>query len=386
MVKRGKGKLRTALVNHQARSLQRKAEKQHAEAREAALNRKAKSKNSSAKPKPKKHVSPFTRDDTILLIGEGNFSFALSLLCEPHCHPPHLLLATSFDTEQEVHEKYPDARDILTEIRKRAGVYADSILAFGVDAGALHKYTPITGGRTASPYRWSKVWFGFPHANRAGAGHKDEQRNVLANQLLLLRFFVSVAPFLTRGPIPTYAANVKKIRNESDDDDDDDQSDDFHADNGPKQSLQDIQDLDQYDVQEAHTKRAFQPPFRQGSVLITLRNTSPYTLWNVPMLAKRLPKVLAPIVASAPALPRHMHAPTVQDVERNEAYYTLWRSYEFFPEDWSHYSHRRTVGWIEGVSTSENQDLLRRTNATAQLGKHSGTGECRTWEVGLRDS
>ncbi|WFD44795.1 25S rRNA (uracil(2634)-N(3))-methyltransferase [Malassezia psittaci] len=372
MVKRGKGKLRTALVNHQARTLQRKAEKQHAEAREAAMNRKAKLKTSSARPKPKKHVSPFTRDDTILLIGEGNFSFTLSLLCEPHCHPPHQLLATSFDTEQEVCEKYPDARDILAQIRERAGVHADSILAFGVDAG----------GRSASPHRWSKVWFGFPHV---GAGHKDEQRNVLANQLLLLRFFVSVAPFLTRGPIPTYAANVKKVRNDSDDDDDDDDDDDYAVDEA-KQSLQDMHDTDQYDAQEAHIKRSLQPPFRQGSVLITLRNTSPYTLWNVPMLAKRLPTVLTPIVASAPSLPRHMHPPTLQDVERNEAYYTLWRSYEFFPQDWPHYSHRRTVGWIEGVSTSENQDLLRRSSQTPQLGKHVGTGECRTWELGLRNS
>lgn len=73
------------------------------------------------------------------------------------------MLATSFDTEEQVCEKYPDAREILAEIRARAGANAPRILAFGVDAGALHKCAAVTGERHASPRRWSKVWFGFPH-------------------------------------------------------------------------------------------------------------------------------------------------------------------------------------------------------------------------------
>lgn len=298
----------------------------------------------------------------------GNFSFTLTLLSEPHCHPPHQILATSFDTEEEVCAKYPDARDILAQIRAKAGANAQNILAFGVDAGALDKCGKLAGGPGVSPRRWSKVWFGFPHV---GAGHKDEQRNVLANQLLILRFLVSVAPYLTRGPVPAYAANEKrKPRHDSDDESDDEVDDETAA--------------FLASIPEADGERPLTPPARQGSVLITLRNVPPYTLWNVPMLARRLRSVVGPIASSAPALPKHMHAPTVADVDRVGASYIVWRSFEFHPGDWKAYSHRRTVGWIDGVSTSQNEDLLRRPNLAPQHGKHVGTGECRTWEVALQ--
>lgn len=76
MAKRGRGKLRTALANHQARAQQRKAERQHAEAAEAAMKRKSASVRSKAPSEraalaPARHVRPFARDDTVLLVGEG---------------------------------------------------------------------------------------------------------------------------------------------------------------------------------------------------------------------------------------------------------------------------------------------------------------------------
>lgn len=198
---------------------------------------------------------------------------------------------------------------------------------------------------------------------------------MLANQLLILRLLVSVAPYLTHGTVPTYAANVKKRAARGSDDEDDDESEDDTETAAYLAALPD-----------ASAERALRPPARQGSVLITLRNASPYTLWNVPLLAKRLRTVLAPIAASAPALPKNMRAPSVADAERNGAQYTLWRSFEFFPQDWPGYSHRRTVGWVEGLSTSQNEDLLRRPSAPAAPGKPTGSGECRTWELGLQAS
>lgn len=381
MAKQGKGKLRTALANHQARSQQRQQEKKRAETREHAHKRKHASMRpvgstrpaTAAKPKPLRRIAPFFRDDTILLVGEGNFSFTLALLSAPHSHPPHLVLATSFDSEDEVCRKYPDAADILAQIRALAGVDADRILAFGVDAGRLHRTEAVTGGAKTehAKQRWSKVWFGFPHV---GAGHKDEQRNVLANQLLLLRFLVSVAPCLTRGALPSYATKEKKVAPSDDSDDEASDAEDEET----RDFLAVLQSMDK------DTRQPFAPPARQGSVLITLRNVAPYTLWNVPMLGKRLLSVLAPIVAAAPSLPKNMRAPSVADAERAGAHYTLWRSFQFFPDDWPGYSHRRTIGWVEGRSTSHNEDLLRTTQATPVAGqKHVGTGECRTWELGL---
>lgn len=364
MVKRGKGKLRTALANHALRSKQRQQEKQNAERELKPAKRK------TVSPRSRRRVAPFQRDDTVLLVGEGNFSFTLALLSAPHHHPPHQVLATSFDTEDEVYAKYPDAREIVARIRELAGSHAAQILAFGVDAGALHKCAAVSGTRGDDTRRWSKVWFGFPHA---GAGHKDEQRNVLSNQLLLLRFLVSVAPFLTQGPAPVYVTGKKHRAANSDDSDD---SDDGGG--GDDEAVP-----PPFDAADATTWRPLEPPPRQGSVLITLRNTTPYTLWNVPMLGRRLRAVLPAIAAAAPPLPRGMHAPTLADVDRAGAAYQVWRSFEFVPDDWPGYSHRRTVGFIEGLSTSQNEDLLRRTSAPAAPGRHVGTGECRTYELAL---
>lgn len=340
MAKGGKGKLRTAFVQHAARQQQRAAERERIEAAEAASRKHtARMRREQRKAQPRLAApEPFEKDDTVLLVGEGNFSFARALLSAPRSHAPHLVLATSYDTEAECYAKYPDARENVAEIRRIAGVYADRVVAFGVDAGALDRCALVTQGS------WSKVWFGFPHV---GAGHKDERRNVLANQLLLLRFFVSVAPFLTTGP--------------------------------PRQRTRKATaDSDESDVEEetpSEVPSYYMPPARQGSVLVTLRNASPYTLWDVPTLAKRLDMVLPVIAASAPALPRGQKAPTPQDVARTGRYIVV-RSFEFNPDAWPGYSHRRTIGWIEGKSTSNNEDLRR-----SALGER---GECRTWEFALR--
>jgi hypothetical protein len=98
-------------------------------------------------------VVPFDKSDTILLLGEANFSFSTSLLLPPHELPPHQILATSYDTERECYLKYPDAEGNVTKLRE-AGVKVE----FKVDAGNLEKCKAVGKGR------WSRVIFNFPHA------------------------------------------------------------------------------------------------------------------------------------------------------------------------------------------------------------------------------
>lgn len=404
--------------------------------------------------KRKRLPQPFARDDSILIVGEANFSFTLSLLLPPRSHPPSQILATAYDSEQECFSKYPDARDNVDKIRRIAG--RDDVVLFGVDAGQLEKYKQVTGGskskssisrklsndygdssdasQSTSQRRWSKVWFGFPHV---GAGHKDETRNVLANQLLILRFLISVAPFLTVGTHPSYApgsASTSRKRAGSDDEDelDDPQDDGDNASDideillaGPDSHEADRAILDDTQARIS-ALRSLQPPSRQGSVLITLRNASPYTLWDVANLAKRLPQILPVIASTAPALPKGVKKPTLKDLNANGLStmspnnlhsrgsaapkkgdkhqkhssgasswvpryrsYHLWRSFEFDPTEWRGYQHRRTIGWIEGVSSSANEDLLRsRSSHRDDPESHvraskAGGGECRTWEFGL---
>lgn len=99
-----------------------------------------------------KAIIPFTPDDTILLLGEANFSFALSLITH-HRHPAYQVLATSYDSEKVCFEKYPDAKDIVRELQEK-GVGVE----FGVDGGALEKCKKVGKGR------WSRVIMNFPHA------------------------------------------------------------------------------------------------------------------------------------------------------------------------------------------------------------------------------
>jgi 25S rRNA (uracil2634-N3)-methyltransferase len=100
---------------------------------------------------------PFRLTDRILLIGEGNFSFARSLIRDPPpslCFlPPQNLTATTLDSEEECFSKYPDAVSIVSELRE-SGVN----VLFKIDATKLDKESALKGAK------WDRVCFNFPHA------------------------------------------------------------------------------------------------------------------------------------------------------------------------------------------------------------------------------
>lgn len=104
---------------------------------------------------------PFNPMDAILLIGEGNFSFAHSFLIPPHPHPrlkylpPRNITATAFDSEDSCYKKYPESREIVRLLRQR-GVE----VLFEVDAIALERCKSLKGRR------WDKVVWNFPHAGK----------------------------------------------------------------------------------------------------------------------------------------------------------------------------------------------------------------------------
>jgi 25S rRNA (uracil2634-N3)-methyltransferase len=94
-----------------------------------------------------------------------------------------------------------------------------------------------------------------------GKGITDQDRNILANQKLLVGFLRSVAGFLSPGPLPKVNISRKRKHTEDSDPDDFAEGDAGSADgdNKPQQHA-------------------------RGTVLITLRNVSPYTLWFVVFL------------------------------------------------------------------------------------------------------
>ncbi|KAJ7597287.1 hypothetical protein C8J56DRAFT_772696 [Mycena floridula] len=301
----GKSKLKSVLQSQQSRLKNNQKQKANQAARLAEQRPKPKRKG-VAPPRP---TIPFLPTDKILLVGEGNFSFARALVQDPPAGleylPPGNITATCYDTEQECYEKYPDAKDIVSTLIAR-GV---SVL-FDIDATRLEKYPSLKGRR------WDRINFNFPHA---GKGITDQDRNILSNQALVLGFLGSAAAVLQVGSIPVQQSRSKS-GNTSDDD-----GEDITTDAGPS-SLQ-------------HTR---------GTVLITLRNVVPYTLWDIPKLAKNPP----------PPTGSHSPNPT----------YVVLRSFTFSRSVWKGYEHRMTKG--------------ERAHGTGKTGEK---GEDRTWELYLRD-
>ncbi|KAH8099728.1 hypothetical protein BXZ70DRAFT_940859 [Cristinia sonorae] len=254
---------------------------------------------------------PFTSSDKILLVGEGNFSFTRALVVDAPAPlqylPAENVVATAYDEEKECYAKYPEAEGIVGALRER-GV----TVLFQVDATRLEKCHALKG-RT-----FDKIVWNFPHA---GKGITDQDRNILSNQLLLLGFLRSASAFLARGPIPKVQSSGKGKAKQDDSEDEDD------AETGGRSGSP---------SQVTTSSR--------GRILITLRNVAPYTLWDLPRLAKKPPP---PQSAQEPPNPTYIQL----------------RSFKFHREVWKGYEHRMTKG--------------ERAHGTGKTGQG---GEDRTWE------
>ena len=264
---KGKGKLKAALSAQQTR-LKKKQEAAHAEQVEKAKQTANARPKGKAKAPPPKPTVPFEATDRILLIGEGNFSFARSLVIDPPSTleflPASNVTATAYDSEDECYSKYPGAREIVTSIRHKG-----AHVLFNIDATKLDKCTALKGTK------WDKIVWNFPHAGMAphrgprnsslmahrrlttGKGIADQDRNILSNQLLVLDFFRSAASLLATGPVPV-VMKPRKRKPSPDEDEDEASVEAGHNTTG-----------------ETHTPAASS----RGSILVTLRNVPPYTLW-----------------------------------------------------------------------------------------------------------
>lgn len=154
-----KGSLKSALSSQQTRL----KKKQDAVQATKVAEQKAK-KPSGSKGKGKAAAGPvtvpFKATDTILLIGEGNFSFARALVCNP---PPALqylpasnVVATAYDSEEECFSKYPEAQAIVEELRHKGAE-----VLFGVDATKLESTSSLRNRK------FDKIVWNFPHAGNA---------------------------------------------------------------------------------------------------------------------------------------------------------------------------------------------------------------------------
>ncbi|EGG07464.1 uncharacterized protein MELLADRAFT_105880 [Melampsora larici-populina 98AG31] len=240
----------------------------------------------------------------------------------------HLLTATTIDSEEIVLQKYPDAAEFIQTLKKH-GVN----VLFKLDACNLHK------DKRVKNCKFDRVVFNFPHM---GSGEADMNRNIKSNQILILKFLRSVNHILRQMSEDDYPLVV------------------------------DSSDSDSNEV-----RKAIRPVARQSTVLITLRNCSPYSLWELPKLAKH-----GPAMAHSILYPTH---PALNNPKTPQPTYKVSRSREFCPSHYPGYEHRRTQGFQPGRSTPGSLDVLlpaklRDQNKTGHVPEES---KARTWELEL---
>jgi 25S rRNA (uracil2634-N3)-methyltransferase len=284
---------------------------------------KPKASASHHQPSQKRPKIPFDKNDRVLLVGEGDFSFALSLV---KTHNVRNVIATCYDSERELQAKYPHVKETLAHLLGRSreadkdgeeewnGFSSErstsdesfddedfmfredlpqstsqATVQYGINATKLsttHRKLLLSNGR------FSKIVFNFPHV---GGLSTDVNRQVRSNQELLVGFFKAAKTLIASESNPV---SVNSATDEPDDDID------FDLETGEPIS----NDTDK----------------RNGQIIVTLFEGEPYTLWNIRDLA------------------RHC------DLKVVESFKFPWSAY-------LGYKHARTIGEISGKETDRKR-------------------------------
>ncbi|KAL6073699.1 Ferredoxin-fold anticodon-binding domain-containing protein 1, variant 2 [Balamuthia mandrillaris] len=144
-------------------------------------------KKKAAAPQKLRPQMPYTLEHPrILVLGDGNFSFSLALskLLErsfPLSFPS--IFATVYDSEEILHQKYPDARAIVQELEEKRGVSVH----YEVDATDLRQLKPLQG------MSFHYVVFNFPHI---GEGIKNQDLNIEKNRNVIKAFLLQALHLL----------------------------------------------------------------------------------------------------------------------------------------------------------------------------------------------
>lgn len=246
----------------------------------------------------------------VLLCGEGDFSYCRALAKLLNGKNPEgswFIVATALDSEATVKRKYRRAASNLEALTTEFGQKV--VCLFGVDATKLHENKEIKRLLSARSSALSRIIFNFPHT---GAGIKDRERNIVAQQRLLAGFFASVSKLILPGEMETSASlcnyqttmiksHIKlnetetKLAHSKKNDNDDDET--------------------ALDDDSSNSSLAFSTQER-FQCHVTLKTGDPYDAWNVKSIA-------------AKASENKLSCP---------------QSFRFLPALYAGYQHCRTIG------------------------------------------
>lgn len=163
------------------------AQNQHKALKEKSMKN-GKSKKKQVHQQQAKGLIPFGKEDRVLLVGEGDFTFAKSIVEQAYILPENLI-ATSFDSLEQLHEKYPDVDETLASlkeygVRVHHEIDAMNLLTSMKMNTTKSKNKPLFRNKANLDY----IMFNFPHTGR---GMKDVDRNIRDHQKLILNYFQS---------------------------------------------------------------------------------------------------------------------------------------------------------------------------------------------------
>ncbi|KAI2615468.1 hypothetical protein GGR54DRAFT_642230 [Hypoxylon sp. NC1633] len=148
-------------------------------------------KQKKPKPKPSQQhdepTIPFSPEHKILLVGDGDLSFAASLVEHHYCAD---VTATVLEKDyDELVEKYPHAPENIAKIEAE-----DSRVLYNIDATEMAPFVDKKGKDGTGIM--DRIIFNFPHV---GGKSTDVNRQVRYNQELLVEFFKRAMPSLAPG-------------------------------------------------------------------------------------------------------------------------------------------------------------------------------------------
>ncbi|KAL3458020.1 hypothetical protein BJX64DRAFT_236216 [Aspergillus heterothallicus] len=342
---------------------------QHGRGEKGAQSQKKQPQKQQKQQQNRRPIVPFRRRDRVLCVGEGDFSFARSLATHHRCKN---LLATCYDSQETLYEKYPQAEKNVAEIiaaqsssykpqgEKGQQQNPSPKVLFSVDAKKLGassgggkdvrlgfpnkgkkrpawKKDDLNKSRTRSAGGpWDMICFNFPHV---GGLSTDVNRQVRANQELLVAFFKSCVPLLAAKP----------------DDDGEDEMDDEEdswgigteeSDRDDKDEIRSDKENSDDDFARAKDERRMEP----GQILVTLFEGEPYTLWNIRDLARHAGlKVVTSFRFPWACYRGYSHARTIGEIEGKDGGRGGWRG-----ED------REARTYVFEVKTDDDTPSLRR--------------------------